>query len=62
MNTKAKQTMHPGLRGFAHLIEEMRTHLPRRKTREASGRSDAPTVSEVAVGEAMKTSTLPPSV
>jgi hypothetical protein len=62
MNTKAKQTMHPGLRGFAHLIEEMRTHLPSRKTREASRRSEAPTVSKMAARGAMKTSTLPPGV
>jgi len=62
MNVKVKQAMHRELRGFGHLIEEMRSHLPKQSTGEGSGRSDSPPVSEVAVGETMSTSALLPSV
>jgi hypothetical protein len=53
MNVKTNQVRHGGLRGFAHLIEEIRTHLPTTAD-EKSGCSHMPAVSGVAVGEASK--------
>ncbi len=62
MDSAARQTTHPGLRGFAHLLEEMRNHLPRRPSPEPRGRMNPPPVSAVNAGEAMKISRLTPSV
>ncbi len=56
MNLTAKQITHLGLRDIAHLLEEMRNHLPRRPTREPSGRFGPPSASAVNESEAMKIS------
>jgi hypothetical protein len=46
--------MHCGLRGFAHLIEEMRCHLPKQGKGEGSERSHLPPASEVCRGQTLK--------
>ena len=62
MNVKAKRGTHRGLRGFAHLIEEMRRYPPKQGKGEGSERSHLPPVTGVPGGETLKTRPLPESL
>ncbi len=55
MNVKAKQVMHRGLRGFGHLIDEIRSHLPEQGKDEGSDPLRPPPISEVPGGEKLRT-------